>query len=41
MKPVKVGGVKCFTELSELEHHLEKIAGTSTNDISDNEIHVV
>ena len=41
MKPERVGGVKFFTKLSELEHHLEEPAGASTTDISDREIHVV
>jgi len=41
MKPERVGGVKCFRKLPELEHHLEEPAGASTTDISDIEIHEV
>ena len=41
MNPERVGGVKCFTKLTELEHHLEELAGASKIDISDSEIYVV
>jgi len=41
MKPKRVGGVKCFMKLFEREHHFEGLAGASTTDISDSEIHVV
>ena len=41
MKLERVGGVKCFTKLSELEYLLEELAGTSTTNIYDSEIHVV
>ena len=41
MKPERVGGVKCFTKLSELEYCLKDPAGVSRIDISDSEIHVV
>ena len=41
MKSERVAGVKCFTKLSEMEHHLEEPTGSSTIDISDIEIHEV
>ena len=41
MKPERVGGVKFFTKLTELEHHLEEPVSASTTDIFDSEVHVV